>query len=74
MAGQIIKRGNKTWVVRIFTGRDDAGNHEGDRERCRYGTQAHGVRHLGVGGEPRFPEDIAVAVAMRGSFVRASRR
>ena len=22
MAGQIIKRGDRTWVVRIFTGRD----------------------------------------------------
>ena len=25
MAGQIIKRGDKTWVVRIFTGRDEKG-------------------------------------------------
>jgi len=25
MAGQIIKRGDKTWVVRIFTGRDGNG-------------------------------------------------
>lgn len=25
MAGQIIKRGDKTWLVRIFTGRDDNG-------------------------------------------------
>ena len=25
MAGQIIKRGDKTWVVRIFTGRDAQG-------------------------------------------------
>ncbi len=25
MAGQIIKRGDKTWIVRIFTGRDEQG-------------------------------------------------
>ena len=25
MAGQIIKRGDKTWVVRVFTGRDEKG-------------------------------------------------
>lgn len=25
MAGQIIKRGKKTWVVRIFMGRDGNG-------------------------------------------------
>ncbi len=25
MAGQIIKRGDKTWIVRIFTGRDEKG-------------------------------------------------
>jgi hypothetical protein len=26
MAGQIIKRGEKTWVVRIFMGRDELGS------------------------------------------------
>ncbi|HYE72528.1 MAG TPA: integrase [Blastocatellia bacterium] len=25
MAGQIIKRGENTWLVRIFTGRDESG-------------------------------------------------
>ena len=28
MAGQIIKRGDKNWLVRIFTGRDDKGKRQ----------------------------------------------
>src|SRR5687767_12174778 len=28
MAGQIIKRGDKTWVVRIFMGRDEKGKRQ----------------------------------------------
>ena len=28
MAGQIIKRGDKTWLVRIFTGRDGKGKRQ----------------------------------------------
>ena len=28
MAGQIIKRGERTWLVRIFMGRDDKGKQK----------------------------------------------
>jgi hypothetical protein len=28
MAGQIIKRGDKTWLVRIFIGRDGKGKRQ----------------------------------------------
>lgn len=28
MAGQLIKRGDRTWMVRVFLGRDDAGKRQ----------------------------------------------
>ena len=38
MAGQIIKRGDNTWLVRIFTGRDAAG------KRRYFNKTVHGTK------------------------------
>src|SRR2546423_7607256 len=38
MAGQIIKRGDNTWLVRIFTGRDAKG------KRCYFNKTIHGTK------------------------------
>jgi integrase len=38
MAGQIINRGNKRWLVRVFTGRD------ADGKRCYFNKTIHGTK------------------------------
>lgn len=38
MAGQIIKRGDNTWLIRIFTGRDAKG------KRCYFNKTIHGTK------------------------------
>ncbi len=60
MAGQIIKRGDKTWLVRIFTGRDEKGKrryfnrtiHGTKKEADKYLTAKQRERDLGVFVEP----------------------
>jgi len=60
MAGQIIKRGDKTWLVRIFTGRDAKGKrryfnktiHGTKRDAQKYLTAAQRDKDLGVFVEP----------------------
>jgi integrase len=60
MAGQIIKRGDRVWVVRIFTGRDDKGKrqylnktiHGTKKDAEKYLTATMRDRDLGVFIEP----------------------
>lgn len=60
MAGQIIKRGDKTWLVRIFTGRDAKGKrryfnkaiHGTKKEAEKYLTAALRDKDLGIFVEP----------------------
>lgn len=60
MAGQIIKRGDRTWLVRVFMGRDDCGKrhyankmvHGTKKEAERYLTAALRQRDLGTFIEP----------------------
>jgi integrase len=60
MAGQIIKRGDNTWLVRIFTGRDEKGKrqylnktvHGVKRDAEKYLTATMRDRDLGVFIEP----------------------
>lgn len=60
MAGQIIKRGDRTWVVRIFTGRDEKGKrnyvnktiHGTKKDAEKYLTATQRDRDLGVFIEP----------------------
>ena len=60
MAGQIIKRGDNTWLVRIFTGRDAAGKrryfnktvHGTKKEAEKYLTAKLREQDLGVFVEP----------------------
>jgi integrase len=56
MAGQIIKRGDRTWLVRIFTGRDEKGKrryvnktiHGTKKDAEKYFTATQRDRDLGV--------------------------
>lgn len=60
MAGQIIKRGEKTWLIRIFLGRDTSGKqkfhhktiHGTKKDADRYLTAARREMDLGVFVEP----------------------
>jgi integrase len=60
MAGQIIKRGDKTWVVRIFQGRDENGKrryvnktiHGTKKNAEKYLTAKLRDRDLGINIEP----------------------
>lgn len=60
MAGQLIKRGDRTWLVRIFTGRDSQGKqkfhhktiHGTKRDAERYLTATRREMDLGVFVEP----------------------
>ena len=60
MAGQIIKRGEKTWLVRIFTGRDAKGKrqyfnktiHGTKKDAEKYLTAKQREKDLGVFVEP----------------------
>src|SRR6187402_2798708 len=60
MAGQIIKRGEKTWVVRIFQGRDENGNrryvnktiHGTKKNAEKYLTAKLRDKDLGINIEP----------------------
>jgi integrase len=60
MAGQIIKRGERTWLIRIFMGRDDKGKqkfhhktiHGTKRDAERYLTATRREMDLGVFVEP----------------------
>ncbi len=60
MAGQIIKRGESTWLVRIFQGRDSSGKrryvnktiHGTKKEAEKYLTAALRDKDLGIFVEP----------------------
>lgn len=60
MAGQIIKRGEKTWLVRVFLGRDAAGKrkfhnktvHGTKRDAERYCTKVRSEQQSGTFVEP----------------------
>ena len=60
MAGQIIKRGEKTWIVRIFQGRDENGKrryvnktiHGTKKNAEKYLTAKLRDKDLGINIEP----------------------
>jgi hypothetical protein len=76
MVGQFIKRGDRGWVVRIFTGRDDKGKrqylnktiHGTKKDAEKYLTATLRDRDLGVFIEPK--KDSSAQISFRRSWLK----